>query len=157
MHLLYIGRLVQRQKRFYDAIELFKKLPGDQKLFDVVGAPKPTFLTGAHIDRKICFHGFLNTWDQLVNDRTVLIIPSDYEGFPLVFLEFIKAGGKFMVCREADWCSSRKFESHRYDTLQSAISKLKDMNSIKINHAAFNDYFSQERLERELRKLESWI
>lgn len=154
---MYIGRLVQRQKRFYDAIELFNNITEDQKLFDVVGMPKPGLQTNARNDSKIFFHGFLKNWDHLVYDKTVLIIPSDYEGFPLVFLEFIKAGGKFMICKEADWCYSDKFKFHRYNTVQSAITKLEDMNSIKINHAAFSEYFSQKRLESELRKLENWI
>ena len=155
--MLYVGRLVQRQKRFYDVIELFNTLAGEQKSFDVVGTPKPSLGTGGYVDRRIYFHGFLKTWDQLICDHTILIIPSDYEGFPLVFLEFIKAGGQFMICKEADWCSSNKFNSHRYDTLQSAVSKLDDIESLKINHADFADYFSQARLEIEIRKLEKWM
>ena len=102
--MLYVGRIVQRQKRFFDAIRVFNNLPVYQKTFDVVGMPKPGILTDIHIDDRVNFHGFLDNWHQLIRERTVLIIPSEYEGLPLVLLEFIKSGGEFLICKKAEWC-----------------------------------------------------
>ena len=48
-----------------------------------------------------------------------------------------------------------KFASHRCNPIDHAVAKLKDMRSLKIKSIEFVDYFSQERLQSEVRKLEN--
>ena len=66
MHLLFIGRIVERQKRFSEAIEIFESLSSIEKKFDVVGSPVPEVTAEVMKNPDIVFHGYKKDWSNLV-------------------------------------------------------------------------------------------
>lgn len=95
--LLYIGRLmVGAQKRTDDLLHALKTVTGDWML-DVIGDGNDTeelkkIALNCSINNKITWHGWqTNPW-EMIKAADVLILTSEFEGFPMVLIEAIARG-----------------------------------------------------------------
>lgn len=157
MHLLFIGRVVERQKRFSEAIEIFESLSCSEKKFDVVGTQAPEFTTKIIKNRDIIFHGYKKDWSNLVLKNTILIISSDYEGMPLALVEFISHGGSYLLARNSEWCAGDLYKNGTYKNVFEAVEKLETCELAELNKEDFQEYFSKSRFEMKITEMEKWL
>ena len=157
MHLLYIGRIVERQKRFSEAVKIFESLPISKKKFDVVGTQAPEFTAKVIKNPEIVFHGYKKDWSSLVFKNTVLIISSDYEGMPLAMVEFVSHGGTYLLARESEWCGGDLYKNGTYKNVFEAVKKLESGKLAELNKKDFQEYFSKSRFEMEITEMEKWL
>lgn len=92
--ILYVGRLEETQKRVSRVIEVWKMLSvrfPDWRL-DVVGdgPDRASYEELAKGIDRITFHGFRNPSESYVKSK-ILLLTSDFEGFPLVLAEALAA------------------------------------------------------------------
>lgn len=157
MHLLFIGRIVERQKRFSEAIEIFESLSSIEKKFDVVGSPVPEVTAEVMKNPDIVFHGYKKDWSNLVLKNTILIISSDYEGMPLSMIEFVSHGGAYLLVKKSDWCGGDLYRNGTYKNVFEAVEKLESGNLVELNKKDFQEYFSKSRFEMKIAEMEKWL
>lgn len=93
--LLYVGRLEERQKRVARILEVWRLLaprfPGWR--LDIVGDGPDRAALEAQAKglQRVAFHGFRDPVPYYASAR-ILLLTSDFEGFPLVLLEAMSAG-----------------------------------------------------------------
>lgn len=97
VHFIYIGRLIYNgQKRVNDLLSALSNVHGNWKL-TIIGdgedRPKLTDLAKKlEINEKISWLGWQKKpWD-CIDDASVLLLTSEYEGFPMVLLEAMSKG-----------------------------------------------------------------
>lgn len=93
--LLYIGRIEENQKRFSRVINIWKQIADKYPKWylDVVGTGSDLekwekFCRDENIER-IYFHGFKKDVTQFYESANIVLLTSDYEGFPLSICEGI--------------------------------------------------------------------
>ena len=157
MHLLYVGRIAERQKRFTEAVEIFETLSTSKKKFDVVGSPVPKVTAKVMEHPEIVFHGYKKDWSNLVLRNTILIISSDYEGMPLALIEFVSHGGTYLLAKESEWCGEDLYKKGTYKNVFEAVNKLESGNLAKLEKKDFQEYFSENRFKMEITEMEKWL
>jgi glycosyltransferase involved in cell wall biosynthesis len=102
LQLIFVGNLIPR-KGFHTLISAMSQLPLDAVTLTVVGSPQPDRLYAAEIQRlvaqsglaaKVKFLGHQNDSElsALLYSHHVIVVPSSYEGFGIVYLEGMAFG-----------------------------------------------------------------
>jgi glycosyltransferase involved in cell wall biosynthesis len=97
LRLIFLGNLIPR-KGLHVLVEALARLPEASCTLDVVGGIQvdPAYtrsiqrqIKGLRLKQSIRFHDFLddNALASLLNDNQILVVPSSYEGFGIVYLE----------------------------------------------------------------------
>jgi hypothetical protein len=150
----YVGRAVDRQKRF-DRVKGFINYLVEQEI-DFSFKIFAELSDGIILDQRVQCFGFLeNWWNQIERDE-ILILFSDYEGCPLVLLEAVKNGlSNFCV-----------YNFPGAQTYLSSNCIINDYRSIQWNCVISQDfktslsilaYFDKKRFIKEVYNLESKI
>lgn len=97
LRILFLGNLIER-KGLYTLLEAVRSLPHSNFQLDVIGSltsePKyvkqiQEFITKNHLSSFIFLHGSLNNQPLIdkLKSTHILVVPSSYEGFGIVYLE----------------------------------------------------------------------
>lgn len=97
LRILFLGNLIER-KGLYTLLEAIRSLPHSNFQLDVIGSltsePKyvkkiQEFITKNHLSSFIFLHGSLNNQPLIdkLKSTHILVVPSSYEGFGIVYLE----------------------------------------------------------------------
>ncbi len=95
--ILYIGRLQNHQKRIDLLIAALSRLTRHRFTLDLVGdgPDRPmleALVSQAGIEERVVWHGWQADPWEAVQASSVLALPSDFEGFPMVLLEALAHG-----------------------------------------------------------------
>lgn len=97
LRILFLGNLIER-KGLYTLLEAIRSLPHSNFQLDIIGSltsePKyvkqiQEFITKNHLSSFIFLHGSLNNQPLIdkLKSTHILVVPSSYEGFGIVYLE----------------------------------------------------------------------
>ena len=84
---VFVGRLDDSSKKLDRAISLIKKIPNTELWIIGDGPDKETYLNSAGKNKKVKFLGKKSNPYPYMNMADYIILTSDYEGFPVVYLE----------------------------------------------------------------------
>ena len=92
INLVYVGRLVDKQKNIRFLVELFEALKAKSICFtlNIIGdGPDRDLLGPLKSQSEVVFHGYLGAEDRdvILESQDILIMPSHSEGFGLVLIE----------------------------------------------------------------------
>lgn len=153
----YVGRIVERQKKFNLFFDLIKTL-NETNLdicFKIFGDGDVELLSNikslgnekTHIE----YFGFKTNWVQHISEGAIQIFLSDYEGCPLALLEAYKNNNKFIAVLNSPglyhYVSNNCIFSNIYE-MAAAISQVHDFH----NYIDLSEYFNDDRHTKEVNK-----
>jgi len=156
LNLIYVGRVVRRQKRFDRLVEIAHAASsrGIDLRIKVYGECHDRFKS---LPPSIIIRGFINSWGLEVSSNDIMLITSDYEGLPLSLLDFHKAGGRRVLAFRAAWAEALFHGSSLFSSTSEALHKLQMPESLRYEEKMLSKYFDKDRFTRSVAHAKSFI
>lgn len=154
MKLLYVGRAVERQKRFFSLVCWFECLQEFESEYELTVVTKDFFQTE---NKKILVIRDDNWYHSLNLSDYIIVLNSEYEGSPLVLWEFLNNGGSQIALRRSSW-NVNTFPSCSLFNDFSSFKSLIEAGGFKFeNLALVSKYVDIARYSEEVERLKTWL
>ncbi|OXB20757.1 hypothetical protein B0A80_17675 [Flavobacterium tructae] len=156
INLYFVGRFIVRQKRIDRLLELSKLLDLDNcdysfKIFSDVDFNSNEYKEFEN-NKKFNFLGFKNNWVDYIDEKSIMIFVSDYEGCPLSILEAYKNNHKKIAILEMPGVENYVSENSICKSIEQMAEKI-NKNCDLENLLDLSSYFDKVRFARDVERL----